>query len=176
VLSLEVRRTEVRRAGEVRIRPLEPSDWPAVARIYDEGIRTGDATFETEVPSWEAWDEAHLADQRLVAELDGQVVGWAALLSVSRRPVYRGVVEESVYVAEEARGRGVGRLLLDALIASSERAGIWTIQAVIFPENMATLALHQRCGFRVVGRRERIGQHHGVWRDTLILERRSEHL
>jgi L-amino acid N-acyltransferase YncA len=158
----------------VELRPLTPADWPSVAEIYWEGIRNGLATFEAEVPSWEAWDASHLPHHRLVADLLGEVVGWSALAPVSSRPCYRGVAEDSVYVARPARGLGIGRALLAALIAGAEGAGIWTIQTSIFPENRASLALHQRCGFRVVGTRERIGKRDGVWRDTVFLERRSE--
>jgi L-amino acid N-acyltransferase YncA len=139
-------------------------------------MRDGLATFETEVPSWEAWDRKHLQSHRLVAELFGEVVGWAALAPASNRYCYRGVVENSVYVAREARGRGIGRKLLDALIAGSEAAGVWMIQTSIFPENRASLALHEKCGFRVVGRRERIAKRDGVWRDTVFLERRSKEI
>jgi L-amino acid N-acyltransferase YncA len=163
----------VRAETRVRIRALERRDWAAVAAIYDAGIRTGHATFETFVPGWEAWSRAHLDEHRLVADLDGEVVGWAALAPVSSRAVYRGVVEESVYVASHARGRGVGKALLSALIEGADRAGIWTIQTAIFPENVASVALHHGCGFRTVGRRERLGQLNGVWRDVLLLERRS---
>jgi L-amino acid N-acyltransferase YncA len=162
-----------RLATSVTIGPLQAEHWNAVARVYAEGIATGHATFETEVPSWERWDASHLADHRLVALSGDDVVGWAALSPVSGRCVYGGVVEESVYVAEEARGRGVGRVLLEALIAGAEAAGIWTIQTGIFPENEASLRLHERVGFRIVGIRERLGMHHGVWRDVLFLERRS---
>ena len=147
-------------------------DWEQVRAIYVEGIRTGDATFETEAPSWEGWDDAHLTFARLVLREDTAVLGWAALSPVSKREVYRGVAEVTVYVAETARGRGIGRALLLALIAESERNGIWTLQASIFPENTASVALHRRCDFREVGRRERIAQLHGVWRDTLLFERR----
>jgi L-amino acid N-acyltransferase YncA len=157
----------------VAVRPLEAADWPAVAAIYAEGIATGDATFETEVPGWEAWNAAHPHRHRIVAEAAGEVVGWAALSPVSERCCYSGVAEVSVYVAEAARGRGVGRALLLQLIAGSERAGIWTLQAGIFPENRPSLGLHQRCGFRIVGVRERLGRLNGVWRDVLLLERRS---
>ena len=153
------------------IRTLDPADWSAVAEIYWDGMRDGLATFETEVPSWEAWDAAH--SLRLVAELDTEVVGWAALSPSSTRPCYRGVAEDSVYVARDARGLGIGRKLLEALIADAEAEGMWTIQASVFPENTATLVLHERCGFQVVGRRERIAKRDGVWRDTLLLERRS---
>jgi L-amino acid N-acyltransferase YncA len=156
------------------LRDLRPDDWPEVARIFEEGIRTGNATFETEVPSWEAWDAAHLPAHRLVAERDGRVVGWIALVPVSPRECYAGVAEVSAYVAEEARGEGVGRELLAALIESSERAGIWTLETGVFPENEPSLRLLQRFGFRVVGTRERIGRLHGIWRDVVFLERRSE--
>jgi L-amino acid N-acyltransferase YncA len=155
------------------ITPLVNTDWEAVRAIYLEGIATGQATFETAAPDWPAWDAAHLADGRLVARHAGQVVGWAALSPVSSRCVYGGVAEVSVYVAEKARGQGVGRALLSALVEASEAAGIWTLQASMFPENEASARLHESCGFRVVGRRERIGRLHGVWRDTLLLERRS---
>ena len=161
-------------ATRIEIRDLRPEDWPEVARIYEQGIETGDATFETSVPSWREWDAAHLEAHRLVAVLDGRVAGWAALSPVSQRCVYAGVAEHSVYVAAEARGRGVGRELLAALVASSERGGIWTLESGIFPENEASLALHRAVGFRVVGVRERLGRMHGVWRDVLLLERRSE--
>ena len=153
---------------------MRASDWEQVRAIYLEGIRTGDATFETEAPSWERWDEGHLLFARLVLRDGGAVLGWAALSPVSKREVYRGVAEVTVYVAEGARGRGIGRALLAALIAEAERNGIWTLQASIFPENTASVELHRRCGFREVGRRERIAMLHGVWRDTLLFERRSD--
>ena len=153
---------------------MDPSDWADVRAIYLEGIETGNATFEVEAPSWEAWDSAHLREPRLAArDGDGRVLGWAALTPVSGRCVYAGVGDLSVYVAAAARGRGVGRALLEALIDASERAGIWTLQAGIFPENAASLRLHRGCGFREVGRREKIGRLKGVWRDVLLLERRS---
>ena len=158
---------------QVEIRELRVEDWPEVAAIYEEGIATGDATFETRVPTWDAWDATH-GGHRLVAEADGVVAGWAALSPVSERCCYRGVAEVSVYVATRARGRGVGRGLLDELVARSEADGIWTLQAGIFPENKASLRLHLGCGFRLVGVRERIGELSGVWRDVLSLERRSE--
>jgi L-amino acid N-acyltransferase YncA len=157
----------------VKLRDLTAADWPTVRRIYEEGLATGNATFETEAPPWERWDASHLAACRLVATEDETILGWAALSPVSDRCIYGGVAEVSVYVGESARGRGVGRALLDALITSSEDAGLWTLQSSLFPENQASLALHQHCGFRVVGQRERIGELHGVWRDTLLLERRS---
>jgi len=156
------------------VRRMAPEDWGAVCRIYKEGIATGNATFETAAPAWPAWDAGHLADHRHVACVGPEVVGWAALSPVSDRCVYAGVAENSVYVAARARGRGVGRLLLAELVRVSEEAGFWTIQTGIFPENLASVRLHQACGFRVVGRRERIGQMDGRWRDTLFLERRSE--
>src|SRR5690349_10576898 len=139
--------------GELAIRTMHDGDWPAVRAIYEAGIATGNATFETEAPPWERWDTGHLPDQRVVAERAGAVVGWAAAGLVSDRRVYRGVAEHSVYVAPEARGTGVGRAVLGALIESAEAAGIWTIQTGIFPENTASLALHASCGFRVVGTR-----------------------
>jgi L-amino acid N-acyltransferase YncA len=156
----------------MEIRDLRSLDWPEVAAIYEDGIRTGNATFETGVPSWESWDAGH-SDHRLVAELNGKVAGWAALVPYSDRCCYGGVAEDSVYVASWAQGQGVGRGLLEALIALSEAAGIWTLQAGIFPENKASLRLHLGCGFRLVGVRERIGELEGVWRDVLLLERRS---
>lgn len=149
------------------------ADWPAVRAIYAEGIATRNATFETDTPEWGAWDRAHLDACRLVARVDGEVAGWAALSPVSDRCVYGGVAEVSVYVASDASGRGVGTALMRALIAASEEAGIWTLQAGIFPENEASIALHRRHGFRPVGVRERLGQHHGQWRDVALLERRS---
>jgi phosphinothricin acetyltransferase len=154
------------------IRELDPKDWPAVRTIFEEGIATGQATFETEAPSWEDWDGAH--SMRLVAEEDGEVVAWAALAPYSARPCYAGVAEESIYVAARARGKGVGRALLAALVDRSEHAGIWTLQAGVFPENRASVTLHLGCGFRLVGVLERIGRLNGEWRDVLLLERRSE--
>jgi phosphinothricin acetyltransferase len=157
----------------VVIGPMAATDWDAVRAIYAEGIATGNATFETEAPSWPAWDGAHLREHRLVARRDGEVLGWVAVTAVSGRCVYAGVVESSVYVAARAHGRGVGRRLLNALVAGTEAAGVWTIQTGIFPENTASLELHRRCGFRVVGVRERIGQLDGRWRDVVLLERRT---
>jgi len=143
-----------------------------VRTIYEEGIRSGDATFETEPPSWERWDAAH-PDLRLVAERDGAVVGWAALSPESTRHCYRGVAGVSIYVAGEARGAGLGRKLLDELVERSERAGYWTLTAGVFPENEVSLRLHRACGFREVGVREGIGESGGVWRNVVLLERRS---
>lgn len=156
---------------------MRDEDWEQVRAIYLEGIASGHATFERDAPSWEKWDEKHLRECRLVARRnnvdDMRVVGWAALSPVSDRCVYAGVAEVSVYVAAEARGQGAGRVLLGALVAASEKCGIWTLQAGIFPENTASTRLHLDCGFREVGRRERLGRMNGVWRDVLLLERRS---
>jgi len=162
----------------MHIQPLMAAHWPQVRAIYEQGMATGNATFTTAAPTWEAWDRDHLPHSRLVAVDDGyggsgEVLGWAALSPVSGRCVYGGVAEVSVYVAGAARGRGVGRQLLAALVAESEANGIWTLQAGIFPENTTSVSMHAGAGFREVGRRERIGQLHGVWRDTLLLERRS---
>ena len=155
------------------IAELRPDHWPEVARIYAQGIATGDATFETAAPGWAQWDGGHLAEHRFVALREGEVVGWVAARAVSDRCAYSGVVEHSVSVGDTARGQGVGRTLLEALIASTEGAGIWTIQTGIFPENAASLRLHERAGFEVVGRRKRIGKRAGVWRDVIAIERRS---
>jgi len=158
----------------VGIRQLEAADWDRVRAIYLEGIETGQATFETEAPSWEAWDAGHLQFARLVAVAKDELCGWAALSPVSKREAYAGVAEVSVYVGEKFRKQGIGFKLLQALINESEGQGIWTLQASVFPENTATVMLHKRCGFRELGRRERIGRLNGVWRDTILLERRSE--
>jgi len=155
------------------IRPMRPTDWARVAEIYAQGLTTHQATFETSVPTYEEWDATHLPSCRLVAIAGDDVVGWAAVSPVSRRAVYRGVVEASVYVDEDQRGGGIGGALLDALIAASEDHGIWTLQASVFPENEASLLLLQSRRFRLVGNRSRIGMHHGRWRDTALLERRS---
>jgi len=160
----------------VRVRPMTAADWPAVRRIYAAGIAGGDATFETEPPGWEDFTSTRLPDHRFVAtsaDDDGDVLGWVACSAVSHRAVYRGVVEHSVYVDPAAGGRGVGRALLDALVASTERAGIWTVQSAVFPDNAASLRLRAGAGFRVVGVRERLGCQDGRWRDVLLLERRS---
>jgi L-amino acid N-acyltransferase YncA len=166
-------RSSVIGSGDMELQPLRPGDWPAVRAIYEAGIATGDATFETAAPDWPAWDAAHLADHRLVARVDGRVVGWTALSPVSDRCAYAGVAEDSIYVAPDAKGRGVGRALLAAVVVSAEQGGIWTVQTGIFPENQASVRLHQVCGFRLVGVRERLGRLHGRWRDVLVLERRS---
>ena len=149
------------------------NDWPQVRAIYAEGIDSGDATFETAPPEWERWNAGHLEACRLVARSGGEVVGWAALSSVSNRPAYAGVAEASLYIAAPARGRGIGSKLMAAVIEAAERAGIWTLQSSTFPENTASLALQRKFGFRVIGTRERIACHHGRWRDTVLLERRS---
>ena len=162
-----------------RIRDLRDGDWPAVEEAYRHGIEDGEATFETATPSWEAFDAGKIPAPRLVAEDDdGRVLGWAAASLVSTRAAYRGVIEHSVYLHRDARGRGMGRMLLAAFVEAADEAGYWTIQSSIFPENRASLALHEAAGFRVVGRRERIarstlGEHAGLWRDTVLVERRS---
>jgi L-amino acid N-acyltransferase YncA len=158
----------------IEIRAMGDEDWQCVRAIYREGIATGQATFETGVPTWDSWNNGHVSSPRLVAITDGSVVGWAALSRVSAREVYAGVVEVSVYITEDARGHGVGRSLLEALIRQSEEEGFWMLQASIFPENEASIALHKSCGFREVGTRRRIAKLGGVWRDTVLLERRSK--
>jgi len=159
--------------AHVIIDQMKASDWEQVRAIYLEGIRSGHSTFETDAPSWETWDAGHLQFARLVMRDGETVVGWSALSPVSKRHVYRGVAEVTVYVSESAREKGVGRTLLEALIDEAEKNGIWTLQASIFPENTASVQLHLRCGFREVGRRERIAMLNGVWRDTLLFERRA---
>jgi len=154
--------------------PMQFADWPAVEAIYHQGIATGNATFETHSPVWEKWNAAHHAHSRLVAREGAEILGWAALSPVSSRRVYAGVAEVSIYVADSAKGNGVGRALLAALIEHSEQNGIWTLQAGIFPENVASVALHKSLGFREVGLRKRIAQLRGNWRDVLLLERRSQ--
>ncbi len=159
--------------NEIAIGPMRPEDWERVRAIYLEGIATGQATFETQAPAWKDWDRSHLPFARLVGRLADEIVGWAALSAVSQRKAYAGVAEVSVYVAAVRRGCGIGRALLTRLISEAEKHGVWTLQAVVFPENAATMALHRACGFREVGRRERIGKLNGFWRDTVLLERRS---
>lgn len=153
---------------------MKPSDWEAVARIYADGIATGYATFEQEIPSWESWDKNHLNDCRLVADENGTILGWAALSPVSSRCVYGGVAEVSVYVGGEARGHGVGKALMLDLIDSSETAGLWTLQSGIFPENIASIVLHEKVGFRKIGVRERVGKLNDQWKDNVLFERRSK--
>jgi L-amino acid N-acyltransferase YncA len=164
------------RDSDYNIEALTAADWPEVRAIYLEGIKTGIATFERSAPAWEDWDANHLGSCRLVARAReaNSVMGWAALAPVSRRHVYRGVTEVSVYVSEKARGRGLGRALLRALIEASEECGIWTLQAGIMSENEASLKLHRRCGFREVGKRERIGKLGDTWHDVVLMERRSK--
>jgi phosphinothricin acetyltransferase len=160
--------------ADITVRPMTADHARAVLSIYQAGLDAGNASFETTAPAWAAFDAARLADHRFVAvDADETVAGWVAVSPTSARAVYAGVVEHSIYVDPAAQGRGAGRLLLDALIASTEAAGIWTIQSGIFPENAASLALHRRAGFRVIGTRERVGRHHGRWRDVVLLERRS---
>ncbi|MBD3109248.1 N-acetyltransferase family protein [Bacillus sp. AGMB 02131] len=148
-------------------------DWDSVSSIYEEGILTGNATFQETVPSWEEWDENHLKGLRFVARVNGKVLGWTALSAISSRCVYKGVAEVSVYISKDARGMGIGSRLLERLIEQSEEKGYWTLQSGIFPENEASLQLHKKYGFIVVGKREKIGKLNGVWRDVLLLERRS---
>ena len=158
---------------DISVVPLLAEAWPEVERIYSEGIATGQATFETAPPTWDDWNASHLEAPRLVAFGDGRVLGWAALSPVSSRCVYGGVAEVSVYVTDTSRGRGIGTLLLEHLVRESEARGIWTLQAGIFPENVASVAIHRKAGFAEVGRRERLGKLKGRWRDVLLLERRS---
>jgi L-amino acid N-acyltransferase YncA len=153
--------------------PMTETHWTKVREIYLAGIAAGNATFETSAPSWEGWNEGHLKFARIVAVVSDEVKGWAALSPISRRPAYAGVAEVSVYVAPECHGKGLGRTLLEALIEESEEGGIWTLQASVFPENAASIRLHRSCGFREVGYRERISSLNGVWRNTVLLERRS---
>ncbi|MGJ3240585.1 MAG: N-acetyltransferase family protein [Anaerolineae bacterium] len=157
----------------VIIRPMHAEDWHAVSTIYAQGIAGRNATFETTVPDWQTWDDKHLQVGRFVAELEGRVVGWVALGAVSHRAVYRGVVEDTIYIADEVQGQGVGSALIQALITITEASGIWSIIAVTFVENEASIALHRKFGFRMVGYRERIAQLDGVWRNTVLMERRS---
>ena len=159
---------------EIVIEPMLPGDWPAVRQIYEQGIATGDATFDTRAPDWEGWDAGHLEACRLVArDAAGEVVAWAALSPVQRKSAYRGVAEGSLYVREDARGTGVGRALTEAMIAAADEAGIWTLELWVFPENEASIALCESLGFRIVGVRERIGQREGRWRDVVVMERRK---
>lgn len=161
------------KTGKFVIENMRLDDWNTVKKIYEEGIATGNATVDTYAPDWERWDSSHRLDCRLVAKESDQVIGWAALSPVSLREAYSGVAEVSVYVSEQSRGKGAGKLLLESLVSSSESAGIWTLQAMIFVENKASVALHTSCGFKSVGIRERIGCLYGRWRNTLLMERRS---
>ncbi|MEH6309036.1 N-acetyltransferase family protein [Olivibacter sp. CPCC 100613] len=153
---------------------MNETDWPAVESIYLQGIATGHATFQTEAPSWEDWNRSHLGHSRFLASIDGHIAGWAALSPVSSRCVYAGVAEVSIYIEERYRGKGVGDFLMSALIASSEKQGLWTLQSGIFPENEASIRLHKKHGFRKLGYREKIGKHGSIWRDTILMERRSK--
>jgi len=159
---------------KITIDPMKAEDWPAVKAIYQQGIDTGNATFESKVPDWQIWDRNHLDVCRLVTRADGKITGWAALSRVSAREVYAGVCEVSIYIASEARGSGVGTMLLNALINESEQNCIWTLEAKILAENTTSLKLHSACGFRKVGIRERIGRMSGNWRNTVLMERRSK--
>lgn len=160
--------------NELYIRTMTKDDWRAVSEIYEYGIKTGKATFETEVPSWEKWDHSHLSLCRIVACLGEKIVGWIALSPISARKVYAGVAEISVYVHPLYQGKGIGKLLMKGMIEQSEELNIWTLQAGIFPENKPSIALHTSCGFRIVGKREKIAQLNNLWRDLLLLERRSK--
>lgn len=157
----------------IEYRPMVATDYEQVAQIYQQGIATGNATFQQDIPTWEDWDESHLKNCRTVGIMDNKIVGWAALTAVSSRCVYAGVAEVSVYVANNYRGLKVGTKLLEYLIEESEASNIWTLQAGIFPENIASIKIHELLGFRIVGKREKIGKMNGKWRDTLLLERRS---
>jgi len=161
-------------AIKVTIKPMEANDWPLVSKIYAEGIATGFATFEKDIPTYEAWDSAHMKSCRLVAVKENEILGWAALSPVSSRCVYGGVGEVSVYVGQNGRGMGLGKQLMESLIEESEKEGLWTLQSGIFPENEGSIHLHKKVGFRFIGKRERVGKLDGVWRDNLLFERRSE--
>ena len=158
----------------ITLHNMQPSDWKAVKEIYEEGIATGNATFQQSAPAWEEWNSSHLSHSRLIAKDGEGIIGWAALTPVSGRCVYAGVAEVSVYVSARARGKGAGKQLLQKLAEESEANNIWTLQAGIFPENIASIKIHKACGFRISGTRERIGKMNGVWRDTVLLERRSK--
>lgn len=155
------------------IRDMQPTDWDQVSKIYAEGIATGFATFETSTPTFDHWDRAHTSNCRFVAEENGEVLGWVALSPVSSRCVYGGVAEVSVYIATKNQGKGIGKVLLEHLILASEKAGYWTLQSGIFPENIGSIKLHEKMGFRFIGKRERVGKIHGVWKDNLLFEKRS---
>lgn len=160
--------------SEYQIENMRDSDWEDVRGIYQEGIQTGNATFESDVPSWDKWNSDHLTEPRLLARLNGTIVGWAGLSPVSERCVYGGVAEVSVYIATSASGQGIGTLLLKTLVSRSEEKGIWTLQAGIFHENEASITIHHKCGFRTLGVREKLGKMNGIWRDVVFLERRSD--
>lgn len=162
------------RGAGIQIRPMQPNDWSSVSKIYAEGIATGFATFETDIPTYDSWDSAHMKSCRLVAVLGNKILGWAALSPVSSRCVYGGVGEVSVYVGNENRGMGVGKLLMEALIKESEKEGLWTLQSGIFPENKGSIELHKKVGFRYIGKREKVGKLDGEWKDNVLFERRSK--
>jgi L-amino acid N-acyltransferase YncA len=157
----------------ILIDKMQPEDWKQVREIYIEGISTGNATFQKEAPSWEEWNNNHLLECRIVARSGDKVLGWTALSPVSSRCVYAGVAEVSIYVCQNSQGKGIGNKLLKSLTEKSEQSGFWTLQSGIFPENISSLKLHHTFGFRKVGRRERIGKMEGIWRDVILLERRS---
>ncbi|MCI1265040.1 MAG: GNAT family N-acetyltransferase [Saprospiraceae bacterium] len=159
---------------KIIFRPMKAADWTNVAEIYRQGIETGNATFQQEIPTWDDWNNGHIKSCRIVAEIDNEIVGWAALTAVSGRCVYAGVAEVSVYISNNYRGQKIGTKLLDKLIAESENEKLWTLQAGIFPENIASLKIHEDLGFRKIGHREKIGKMNGIWRDTVLLERRSK--
>ena len=167
---------DVANTDAMTIRNMQPSDWDQVSQIYAEGMATGFATFETQIPTYEHWDKSHTHHCRLVAEENGTILGWAALSPVSSRCVYGGVGEVSVYIAANSRGKGVGKQLLQKLISDSEKEGYWTLQSGIFPENNASVQLHEKVGFRYIGKRERVGKLHGEWKDNLLFEKRSTHV
>ena len=155
------------------LREMTSSDWTSVAEIYKQGIETGNATFQQTIPSWDEWNKSHISTCRLIIEVDNEVTGWAALSAVSSRPVYAGIAEVSVYVGSKYRGQQIGTKLLEAIISESESKGFWTLQAGIFPENQASIAIHKKAGFREIGYREKVGKMKDVWRSTVLLERRS---
>ena len=157
----------------IKLEKMQPADWHFVKQIYEEGISTGNATFQTSAPEWDEWNSSHLEHSRVVAKEGDNILGWAALTPVSGRSVYAGVAEVSVYVSDKARGKGLGKQLLQKLIEESEANNLWTLQAGIFPENIPSIKIHEDCGFRIIGKRERIGMMNGIWRDTVLLEKRS---
>ena len=160
--------------SKILFRPIKATDWEIVAEIYRQGIETNNATFQQQIPTWEEWDNGHLKNCRVLASIDNKIAGWAALTPVSGRCVYAGVAEVSVYVADNFRGQNIGKMLLNKLIIESEKENLWTLQAGIFPENIASLTIHEKVGFRKVGYRENIGKMNGEWRDTVLMERRSK--
>ena len=168
--------TQIAAAAKMKIRPLIQADYDQVVRIYKDGLQTGVASFETSAPTWQEWDAKFLPECRFVATYKDQIIGWGALSAVSKRDVYRGVAEDTIYLSKEHRGKGFGRILLTHMIIASEAAGFWTLQASIFPQNTASIMLHEHCGFRKVGVREKIAQRDGIWYDNVLLERRSRNV